>query len=144
MKDFSAQIKSCLILMFLACLAFALGAQSPPTESGKSTDAALKTEQAYPAGKNGVSIPSCSYMPNPPYTKEARAARFEGIVLVEGVITLDGKITRMKLIRGAGNGLDEITLKTLKSWKCKPATGPEGKPVPTIVTFQINFKLGQH
>jgi protein TonB len=83
-------------------------------------------------------------MPNPPYTKEARAARFEGIVLVEGVITLDGKITRMKLIKGAGNGLDDIALKTLKTWKCKPATGLEGKPVPTIVTFQVNFELGSH
>lgn len=86
-------------------------------------------------------MPSRSYMPNPNYTKEARHAKLQGNVLIEAVINLDGTLTNMRVIKGLGSGLDESALTTLHKWKCKPATGPAGKPVPTLVTFQINFRL---
>jgi hypothetical protein len=47
----------------------------------------------------------------------------------------------LKLIKSPGLGLDENTLTTLKTWRCKAATGPSGKPVATIVTFEVNFRL---
>lgn len=93
------------------------------------------------AGKDGVSLPSCLYMPNPPYTKEARAAKFSGTVLVEGTVGVDGKITHVRILESPGLGLDEVVRKTLEKWKCSPATGPNGKPVPVIVPFQINYRL---
>jgi periplasmic protein TonB len=80
-------------------------------------------------------------MPYPPYTKEAKAAKIQGTVLIEGIIGLDGRITSMRLLKGMGYGLDESALKTLKKWKCNPAVGPNGKPVPVIVPFEINFRL---
>ena len=80
-------------------------------------------------------------MPNPPYTKEAKAAKFSGSVLVEGIVGLDGKITNIRVLKSPGLGLDEVVIKTLKKWKCSPAIGPNGKPVPVIVPFQINFRL---
>ncbi len=96
---------------------------------------------AFHAGVNGVGMPSCFYMPNPPYSEEARKAKYSGIVLVEAVVELSGQLSRMRLIKSPGLGLDENTLQTLKTWRCKPATGPGGKPVPVIVTFEVNFRL---
>jgi len=93
------------------------------------------------AGVNGVGMPSCFYMPNPPYSEEARKAKYSGIVLVEAVVNLDGHLSNLRLIKSPGLGLDENTLTTLKTWRCKAATGPSGKPVPTIVTFEVNFRL---
>jgi len=93
------------------------------------------------AGVNGVGMPSCFYMPNPPYSEEARKAKYSGIVLVEAVVNLDGHLSNLKLIKSPGLGLDENTLTTLKTWRCKAATGPSGSPVPTIVTFEVNFRL---
>ena len=90
---------------------------------------------------NGVSLPSCYYMPNPPYTKEARKAKIEGAVLLDGVVGLDGKITNIRVLKSLGYGLDENATNTLKKWRCNPAIGPEGKPVSTIVPFQISFRL---
>jgi periplasmic protein TonB len=86
-------------------------------------------------------MPSCYYMPNPPYTKEARAAKFQGIVRVEGTVMLDGKIRNLRILKTPGLGLDEPVQKTLMKWKCRPAIGPDGKPVPTTVTFEVNFSL---
>jgi periplasmic protein TonB len=96
---------------------------------------------AFHAGVNGVGMPSCFYMPNPPYSEEARKAKYSGIVLVEAIVNLDGHLSNLKLIKSPGLGLDENTLTTLKTWRCKAATGPSGKPVATIVTFEVNFRL---
>jgi periplasmic protein TonB len=96
---------------------------------------------AFHAGVNGVGMPSCFYMPSPPYSEEARKAKYSGLVLVEAVVNLDGHLSNMHLIKSPGLGLDENTLTTLKTWRCKAATGPSGKPVPTLVTFEVNFRL---
>jgi TonB family protein len=93
------------------------------------------------AGVNGVGSPTCFYMPNPPYSEEARKAKYSGVVLVEAVITVDGQVTHPRVIRSPGLGLDDTTVQTMRTWRCKAATGPAGKPVPTLVSFEVNFRL---
>ena len=84
--------------------------------------------------------PSCYYMPNPPYTKQARAANFQGVVLVNAVVQLDGSVGNMRILKSPGLGLDENILKTMKTWKCHPAKGEKG-PLTTRVRFELNFRL---
>jgi len=79
-------------------------------------------------------------MPQPPYTKEARDAKFQGTVLVEGMVTLDERVTNLRIIKSPGLGLSESVLITIKAWKCKPATH-DGKPVPALVPFEITFRM---
>jgi periplasmic protein TonB len=93
------------------------------------------------AGVNGIGMPSCYYMPNPPYSEEARKAKYSGTVMVEAVVNVDGHLSDLHLIKSPGLGLDENTLSTMKTWRCKPVTGPGGKPVPVIVPFEVNFRL---
>lgn len=96
---------------------------------------------AFRAGVNGVGSPSCFYMPNPPYSEEARKAKYSGVVLVDAVVTLDGRVTEPRVIKSPGLGLDETTVTTMKTWRCKAALGPSGRPVPTRVQFEVNFRL---
>jgi len=84
-------------------------------------------------------MPKCTYMPSPHYTKEAKKAKVKGVVLVEGVVGLDGRITNLRVLKALGYGLDESALKTLKTWQCNPAIGPNGEPVPALVPFKIDF-----
>jgi periplasmic protein TonB len=93
------------------------------------------------AGTNGVGIPSCFYQPPPEYSDEARKVKYQGAVVVEGVIGLDGKISRIRVIKGVGMGLDENAVAAVKTWRCKPAAGPSGKPVATIVPIEVTFRL---
>ena len=79
-------------------------------------------------------------MPDPPYSKEAKAAKYEGTLVAEGIVTVGGRITNLRILKSPGLGLDESVLKTLKTWKCKPATH-EGKPVAALVPFEITFRL---
>ena len=96
---------------------------------------------AFRAGVNGVGTPSCFYMPNPPYSDEARKAKYSGTVLVEAIVTVDGRVTRPRVIKSPGLGLDEATINTLRTWRCKPALGPNGKPVDVSVPFEVTFRL---
>jgi len=89
------------------------------------------------AGVNGVGLPTCFYMPNPPYSDEARKAKYSGVVLVEAVITVDGRVTNPRVIKSPGLGLDESTTNTMRTWRCKPVTGPNGKPVPVLVPLKL-------
>jgi hypothetical protein len=89
---------------------------------------------------NGVSPPSCFYMPNPSYTEEARKAKFSGTILEEGIVRVDGTVEPVRIVRGAPFGLNEKALSCLVAWKCHPATY-DGKAVPTRVGFEVNFRL---
>jgi len=92
------------------------------------------------AGVNGVSSPSCFYMPNPPYTGEAQSAKFAGVILLEGIVDTNGAVKEPRIVVGAPYGLDESAIKSMYTWKCHPATF-SGKPVPVLVSFEVNFRL---
>jgi len=96
---------------------------------------------AFRAGVNGVGQPSCFYTPNPPYSEEARKAKYSGTVLVESIIEVDGRVSPQRVLKSPGLGLDDTTLQTMRTWRCKAALGPNGRAVRTIVSFEVNFRL---
>jgi periplasmic protein TonB len=93
------------------------------------------------AGVDGVGMPSCFYAPDPQYSDEARKAKYQGIVVLQGVITLDGRVTDIRVLKTPGLGLDEKAVEAVRTWRCKPAIGPNGKPVPTQVPIEVTFRL---
>jgi TonB family protein len=97
-------------------------------------------EKVYRPGTNGVGTPSCFYMPNPPYTKDAREAKFSGSITVEAALGSDGLLRAVRIVKGAPFGLNEEVIKVLSTWKCKPAQ-LDRKPVTTVVHFEVNFRL---
>src|SRR2546421_8131277 len=128
-------------LLIFALTAFALTfqeSQSTNSQSSKPTKAAATSDSSN-ISKPKVTMPSCSHQPDPPYTKEARNADFQGVVVVEAVIELDGRLSNLKIIKSPGLGLDQKVLETLARWKCKPATR-DGKPVRTSVPIEIGFR----
>lgn len=100
----------------------------------------VNSEKVYRAGVNGVGMPSCYYMPNPDYTETARQAGFWGMVTAEGVVGSDGLVRAVRIVEGAPFGMDEAVIRTMSTWRCKPAV-LDGKPVATIVPFEANFRL---
>jgi len=95
----------------------------------------------YRPGTNGVGYPQCSYCPNPPYTEEARKTRFQGSILLEVLILGDGRVSQARVLRGAGMGLDESALATVRAWRFRPAMGPGARPVAVVTQVEITFHL---
>lgn len=96
---------------------------------------------AFHAGVNGVGIPQCIYCPDPQYSDEARKAKYQGTVVLLVTITTDGRAVNISVSKGVGLGLEEKAIEAVKTWKFKPAAGPSGKLVPTVVPIEVTFRL---
>jgi TonB family protein len=95
------------------------------------------------AGVAGTTIPICIYCPNPSYTDKARTAKIQGSVVLQIVVTADGQAENISVVKGPGLGLglEESAIKTVKGWRFKPAHGPDGNAVATVVPVQVTFRL---
>jgi len=94
------------------------------------------------AGVGGVTSPLCIYCPNPSYSDNARAAKVSGTVVLSLVVTADGLAENAQIVKGPGYGLEQRAIETVKKWRFRPATGPDGKPVACVVMVEVAFKLG--
>jgi protein TonB len=75
----------------------------------------------------------------PTYTREARAARVEGKVLVRCVITVAGAVTNCQVIKGVPM-LTEVVLASLSTSRFTPVHY-RGIPQAIQYLFTFNFKL---
>lgn len=92
-------------------------------------------------GVGGVSVPACAYCPSPSFTDEARAAKFNGSVILQVTVTADGRAENISVLRKVGYGLDQNAIETVKQWKFRPAKGPDGNPVATLVPIEVTFRI---
>jgi TonB family protein len=92
-------------------------------------------------GTGGVGYPTCIYCPRPSFSDEARKAKYQGTVLLQAVITPDGRGIQIQVVKGLGLGLDEQAVEAVKGWRFKPASGPDGKPVATLTEIEVTFRL---
>jgi TonB family protein len=93
------------------------------------------------AGVNGVGKPECIYCPNPDYSEEARKAKYGGFVLLDVLVSADGRVSAPIVIKGPGLGLEEKAMEAVVKWKMRPANGPGGKPVACRVQIEVDFRL---
>ncbi|MDX1389735.1 MAG: energy transducer TonB, partial [Acidobacteriota bacterium] len=97
------------------------------------------------AGTDGVTSPTRireSYV-KPEYAQELREAGVEGKVILQAVITKDGRVGDVKVLRSTnpGHGLEEAAIEAVKQWRYEPAT-KDGEPVEVLFTVRIDFTLG--
>jgi TonB family protein len=88
----------------------------------------------------GVTAPRLISKVEPEYSEEARAAKYQGTVVVAVTVDTDGTAQDMKVVRGLGLGLDEKALQAISQWKFKPGAR-DGQPLPVMATIEINFRL---
>ncbi|HTS68044.1 MAG TPA: energy transducer TonB [Terriglobia bacterium] len=89
---------------------------------------------------SGISEPIAIYSPEPAYSDEARKAKFQGIVLLWIVVDAQGNVRNVQVAKALGMGLDEEAVKTVSSWRFKPALR-QGVPVPVQVQVEVSFRL---
>jgi TonB family protein len=94
-------------------------------------------EGAYQVG-GSVSAPIPIYSPEPAYSEEARKAKFAGIVALSIVVDAHGIVRNVQISKHLGMGLDEEAVKTVSTWKFKPAM-KQGVAVP--VPVEVSFRL---
>jgi TonB family protein len=90
-------------------------------------------------GEGGVGIPSCIRCTLPKYSYRERHSGVEGVIWLEAILTMDGRVTQVKVTSSVDSALDHKAVSTVQSWKLKPATDPDGNAVPTRQTIKMNI-----
>jgi len=114
-----------LALLLVALLAAAALAQAP--------------EQPLAAGSEGVPVPKKTKHVQPVYPAEALAQGIRGIVILDIVVDVNGKVASTSVLRSVP-GLDEAAIAAARQWEYEP-TKIDGKPVSVRLTVPITFSL---
>ena len=112
----------------------------PGTASAFQNDSSPTGGKLYKVGKD-VTPPRIVYSPEPAYTPQAEKAHLIGTAIFSMVVDAKGRAYGIREIsKPLGHGLDESAIKTLPTWKFKPALR-KGKPVPVRVHIEVTFRM---
>src|SRR5688572_22228085 len=76
---------------------------------------------------------------NPVYPPDALEARVQGVVILEAVIGVDGRVDNARVLRSIPL-LDQAAIDAVQQWEYTP-TLLNGAPVPVIMTVTVQFTL---
>jgi TonB family protein len=129
----------------------------PPASHKTSSNLALNAHAAPPAGApvstpheavagNGADAESANpafpvFSPRPPVSDRSLLPASSQQVVVDVKVSANGDVLEATLVKGIGNGLDQIVLETVKTWRFHPAT-LNGTPVPTEAELIFPFNQG--
>jgi periplasmic protein TonB len=89
---------------------------------------------------HGVTAPKPFYTPQPEYSEKARKQKINGSVMLMMVVTEEGKVRDVKVIKGLDRGLDKQAIAAVSTWKFEPGT-KDGKPVAVQLSVEVDFHL---
>jgi periplasmic protein TonB len=87
--------------------------------------------------QDGMTRPTLLFKVDPAYTREAREANVEGLILTKCVITATGALQRCRIVRGIPM-MDQAVLSALAQWRYSPVLY-QGKK--TAVEYLIPLRL---
>src|SRR2546427_4577673 len=88
----------------------------------------------------GAGWPMCTSCASPSYSDAARAAKFQGTVVLSIVVTTEGKAASIYVLKGAPFGLTTKTIEAVQDWRFEPAR-KDGNPVPVRAQVEVTFRL---
>ena len=77
----------------------------------------------------------------PVYPPIARAAGISGVVIIEALIDIDGRVQQARVLRSIPL-LDQAALEAVQQWQYTP-TLLNGQPVPVLMTVTVQFILNR-
>jgi TonB family protein len=88
----------------------------------------------------GVRLPRVIREVRPSYTPRALEERLIGTVLLDCVVSRNGTVSRVKVLRPLDVDLDRAAVRALEQWRFSPGT-KGGKPVAVRVQVEMAFTL---
>jgi len=136
------------------------GRKKHPQETKQATDLAINQNPAPAQGQpvaaldsrvagSGADQQSADpafpvFSPHPAVSDRSLLPRSNQDVVVDVKVSAAGDVLEATLVKGIGNGLDQIVLDTVRSWRFHPAT-INGNPVATeaelVFLFNLNYPV---
>jgi periplasmic protein TonB len=92
---------------------------------------------------SGIQNPTVLKEVKPVYTSEAMRAKIQGTVYLEAVVDENGLVNDVRVMKSLDKvyGLDQEAIKAARMWLFRPARDRDNKPVPIIITLELDFRL---
>jgi TonB family protein len=91
--------------------------------------------------EGNIKRPTMKHQEPPIYPEQEKANKIQGVVILNTVITEEGKVDKAQVAKSSGNThLDQAALDAVKKWTFYPAT-ENGKPVTVFYVLTINFQV---
>ena len=112
------------------------GQPTPP--AGRPVSAPQSTAAGEGADQQSASSAFPVFSPHPPVKDRSLLPDATRQVIVDVKVSAAGDVMEATLVEGIGNGLDQIVLDTVKTWRFQPAT-VNGNPVATEAELIFPF-----
>lgn len=103
-------------------------------------DEEANPEKTYRVLADKVKAPVVTYAPDPDYSDEARHAKYQGTVILGVIVDKDGRISKIRIERALGMGLDASAVEKVKTWRFDPGV-LNGQPVAVAMSVEVSFNL---
>ena len=90
--------------------------------------------------QRNVTPPRAIYRPLPEFSDQARKKKIQGVVVLSLIVTVDGTVRDVKVVKGLGYGLDEKAVQAVSQWKFEPAL-KDGEPIEKEIKVETDFRL---
>jgi TonB family protein len=114
--------------------------RNPAPVAGRPVDAPNSTAPGNGADQQNADPAFPVFSPRPPVTDRSLLPDANREVVVDVQVSAAGDVLEATLVKGIGNGLDQIVLDTVKTWRFHPAT-VNGNPVATEAELIFPFNL---
>lgn len=135
--NFIKNIGSILIVLLLSCT----NNSTDINESIVKEDETFNFVEQLPEFPGGPAAMTKFINDNMRYPEEAKLHKVAGTVVIQFVVTKEGKITNVTLTRGIGYGCDEEALRVIQSMPDWKPGKYKNKEVPVNFTLPVKFKL---
>jgi len=89
---------------------------------------------------NGVTAPKPTYTPNPEYVDRARKEKINGSVVLSMIVTAEGKVRDVKVIKTLDRDLDKQAVAAVRTWRFEPGL-KNGEAVAVLLKTEVMFRL---
>ena len=100
----------------------------------------LVVREVVSIGDREAPVPLRTHYVPPDYPEQARDARIQGTVALEGVLGLDGRIERIAVIESVDPLLDAAARESFEQWRYEPFV-VDGLPVKTQLMMTVHYDL---
>ena len=134
-----AGLSGCVALLLMGVLA--AGSVLAKQVKQPATDHDGRAHKIYDLSKDkSITPPVLTFQQDARFSAAARRAKYQGNVVLQIVVTPEGHVTDIRVIRHLGMGLDEKAIEAVRHYRFKPAI-LHGHPVAVRVSVEVQFRL---
>ncbi len=108
-------------------------------EPGQAEAVAELSNQA-PRMAKGTTPPRAISAPTPPFSDEARRAKYQGTGVLSLFVDRTGQVRNVRIVRPLGMGLDQKAVEAVSAWQFRPAT-KDGEPIDMHINVEVDFHV---